>query len=428
MQKLRALFAYVRHRASSDYQQSIVRRTAILCGLVVPGFAANFLVYFFSAQLLPADQFGLFYVALTIGNVLYSGANILNVFLTRHLVRVGEAHGAGAIIPTTLRLERNIAVTGAACSAAVFLALVLAAKQIGVQSPIIIVLVVLDTYTAYVTDLGRVLLQSLRRTFWLGIYTIAWMFLRLGLCLAGILMFGTVWGALAGIVLSALVVFAVFHLIILPGARGVPHPEDIELSLLPLVPAAAGYGLLVLVSNLDVLFSYFLLSEADLGVYSASSVFPKAALVVITPLLQMLIPMMIAGGPSKRYLGSVMLRIGGAILALTAAGSIMVWLVSDWVCGSRYGLKLCQPQLLAVLLLSVVPLSLLRTQVVLEFAWGRDLVALWLAVPALAYVPFVWLFPPNMVGLASGFAAFSAAAFVFFVISGFAAERLRARA
>ena len=120
MQTQRNIFAYVRDRAGVGYQRSVVRRTIFLCGLVLPGFAANFFVYFFTAQLLPADEFGLFYVALTVGNVLYSGSNILNAFLTRHLVRIGETAGRDAIAPTALRLELRIIFLGAILSALLF--------------------------------------------------------------------------------------------------------------------------------------------------------------------------------------------------------------------------------------------------------------------------------------------------------------------
>jgi O-antigen/teichoic acid export membrane protein len=425
---LRNILAYARLRASSGYQQSIVRRTIILSSLVIPGFAANFFVYFFTAQLLPADQFGLFYVALTIGNVLFSGSNILNAFLTRHLVRIAETMGREAIVPTTLRLERHIIFIGAILSTLLFLSFLVATNQIGVQSPVIILLIVLDAYTAYVTDLGRVLLQSLRRTLALGLYTTAWMFLRFGLCIAGIVLFHTVWGALSGIVLSAVAVFTVFHLWILRTISRPSDPGPVTLHLLTLVPAATGYGLTVLVSNLDVLFGYFVLGETDLGVYSASSVFPKAALVVITPLLQMLIPAMVGADPSKRSFIVVAARIGGVILALTAAGSTLVWLLSDHLCGSRFGLKLCEPPILGILLVSVVPLALLRTLVIIEFARGRERILLWLIVPAVAYGLFVWNSAPGMNELASGFSIFSIIAFAFFAAVCLLAQASRRRA
>lgn len=421
MEIARNFFAYAKRRASVDYQQSIVRRTAMLCALVMPAFGANFLVYYFSARLLAADDFGIFYVALTVGNVLYSGSNIVNVFLTRQLVYVGEADGQGAIAAATLWIERRVILIGAACSASFFLAFLIATKQIGLQSPLIILLVVLDTYTAYVTDIGRVLLQSIRRTIALGFYTFAWMFLRFALCIGGILLFGTVWGALSGIVLSAVVVFIAFHIWIGRLAPDRLQPTTVPIPILSLLPATLGYGLMVLISNLDVIFSYFILGETDLGIYSGSSVFPKAALVVITPLLQMLIPIMITGRRIKGRLG-IVAKIGGVIFVMTAVGSLMVWLLSDQLCGSRWGLQLCEPPVLNTLLLTVVPLALLRTLVVLEYAWGREMLMMWLAVPAIAFSVVAWFLPPTLSGLANSYAGFSMTAFLFFAVVCLIAE------
>jgi hypothetical protein len=55
-----------------------------------------------------------------------------------------------------------------------FGALLVVAKHVGVSSTLIVLLIVLDTYLAYVADLARVLLQSLRRTMLLGTYTLMW--------------------------------------------------------------------------------------------------------------------------------------------------------------------------------------------------------------------------------------------------------------
>ncbi len=148
---------------------------------------------------------------------------------------------------------------------------------------------------------------------------------------------------------------------------------------------------MVLVSNLDVLFRHASLEKTDLCIYAASSVFAKAALVVVTPLLQMLIPAMIGTDPSKRPFMVVVARIGGVIAALTAIGSGLVWLLSDQLCGSRFGLKICTPSLLTILLISVVPLLLLlRTLAIIEFARGRELLLLWLLFPAIMYSLFLF--------------------------------------
>ena len=54
-----------------------------------------------------------------------------------------------------------------------------------------------------------------------------------------------------------------------------------------------------------------------------------------------------------------------------------------------------------------MPLALLRTLVVIEFARGRELLLLWLVVPAVAFAIGIWAFPAGMSMLAGRFAVFS---------------------
>ena len=246
--------------------------------------------------------------------------------------------------------------------------------------------------------------------------------------IAGIVIFNTVWGALAGIVLSAVLVFAIFHAWIFHTTGSRAEPAPITLPLLTLVPASAGYGLMVLVSNLDVLFGYFVLSQTDLGLYSGSSVFPKAALVVITPLLQMLIPGDGRIGPGeasflvrgcknwRRHIGADRGRIGACLAAFRPAVRQPLWTE-------------------ALRTAAAFDASGFRCSLVLAAHPGCHRICppprlwlLWLAVPAVAYSLFIWVSQPGMDALAIGFAIFSNISFAFFAAVCFVAQISRRRA
>jgi O-antigen/teichoic acid export membrane protein len=389
------------------YQTSIVRRTVILCCCVIPAFAANLLVHYFGAALLSPESFGVFYVANTLGNVLFSGSLILSTLYTRHLVKVAAEAGEDAALARWLGLERAMITWGALAAAGTFVVLVLIGHAIGMRSWMIASLVIVDTYAAYVADFGRTLLQSLRRTLLLGLYTLAWMLARLGFCVAGILAFDTAGGALLGSVGAALAVILGFHLWFARAmpTRGVAVPG--LASLLPLLPLTLGYGILIALSNLDVLASFFLLDESDRGIYSASSVFPKAILVVTMPVLQLLFALMTA----QHVMGQAFRRAAGKssaiVFGLAVMGSAAVWLSAPWSCGDRWGLSLCDRATLEVLLLSVVPLSLLRVLVLLQIARGRDRQVLFLALPVALYLWIAWNSPRGIGVMAEQFSIFS---------------------
>src|SRR5262249_5964862 len=361
----------------------------------------------------------------TTGNILYSGANILNVFFTRHLAQIEQSAGEGSVFSAALALERSVILVGALCSCAVFGALLVVAKYVGVSSTLIVLLIVLDTYLAYVADLARVLLQSLRRTVLLGTYTLMWMVCRLVFCVAGAVIFRTVWAALLGSILSTLIVFLGFYVWMRRSADPSPSAAPARFPVSTLVPTTIGYCLLILLSNLDVVLSYLVLSSEDLGFYSASSVFPKAILVVITPFLQMLFPMMLIIKANAPQFDLTILKIGGVVFLLTSAAAGMIWLFSGWLCGGGWGLQLCQSDPLHMLLLSTLPLVVLRLLVLFQYARGHDLIALWLALPVAAYFFIIANSDRTVEAVARGFTTFSAGACIFFLAVCFLAAHAR---
>ena len=411
------------------YQDSVFRRAAILLALIVPAFAANMLVSYGAAALLAPDQFGIFYVANAISNVLFSGSLVLNMAFTRYLVSAELQGGSGAGFLGLGRLERAVMGWGALGAAAAYGALWTFGHRVGMQSDVIILLVILDVYTAYVADLGRILLQSLRRTVPLGLYTLAWMLLRLALCMVGLLAFRTVWGGFLGIVSSAILVSAVLHVWAAKRARDIQIDVPPVPSLLAMSPIAIGYALTITVSNLDVLAGYFLLDGDDLGVYSASAVFPKAIIVVIMPLLQMLFPITIGEHLSGRQSGMIVAKSAIAILGATMCGILATWAVSGVLCGGTWGINHCQTGILDVLLWSVAPLVLLRSLVLLQFARGRDWLAITLAIPTSGYLVMALNLPSGALALAKGFTVFSFASLAYLglvhIVAAFLGSRRR---
>lgn len=405
-------YGAIRRLALRGYEASIIRRAMILCCFVLPAFGANLLVYYVGAALLSPESFGVFYVANTLGNVLFSGSLILNTLLTRYLVRVAAPGGESAARAAWLGLQRALAGRGLLVAAAAFTILLLLGRAVGIRSSTILLLVVLDIYAAYIADLGRALLQSLRRTVLLGFYTLAWMLARLALCSAGIMLFHSAGGALAGSIASALVVIYGFHLWLARSTHG--RSAAVAAPSLPRVttvlPITLGYGVLIAISNLDVLVSYFLLGAGDLGIYSASSVFPKAILVVTVPVLQLLFALMTAeqaGLAFRRAAGKSAAIV--SVLAVLGIGAI--WLSAPWSCGGGgWGLSLCDGAALKLLLLSVLPLSLLRILVLLQFARGRDRRVLFLALPVALYLWVAWISPRSIMVVATQFTVFAAVA------------------
>lgn len=409
--------------ASRGYSDSVVRQSFVLLCLMGPAFAINLALYYVAARLLSGNSFGLFYIAVTAGNVLYSGSTVLNIFFTRYFVIVIRTSGEAAVYAAWKNIHYLIARWSASGFPASILVLFGIGKWIGVESWSIIVLIVLDAFTAYLIDVDRALLQSLRKTVALGSLTLAWMALRFLLGVAGMALFKTAWAGLFGAILAAALILVVLSAMFSARVRA-----NLQL-VSPLPPPRAllavicGYGSLILVSNLDVLLTYLVLSDSAVGAYSASSVFPKGILVVVTPLLQMLYPTMIRGSKAATpHNMAVLQKCAVVIFLLSGAIGLSVFLFSGVLCGGTWGLRLCQPGPLGYLLISAVCLSVLRVLVFYESAWARDWMSISLLVPAAAYVLIAAMSERSIETVALQFTVFSAVVLLYYCALSLATE------
>lgn len=412
----------LRKLASRGYGNSVVRRTLLLLCLMGPAFATNLLLYYLAAELLAPESFGLFYVAITISNVLYSGSFVLNIFFTRHLTFLVNTASASAAYAARRPIRLLVIRYGALAALACILVLYGLGQELGVQSWPIIILIVLDAYSAYVLDVDRAVLQSLRKTVYLGGLSLTWMLLRFVLGVGGMVLFGTAVGALLGVVLASFVLIACLALLFFAAdaksATVLPPPP----SLRALVPVVLGYASLIVVSNMDVLLSYLLLKDSTLGAYSASSVLPKGILVVVTPLLQMLYPMMVWHDKAPANVRLIVQKSAGTIFLLSSAMALAVFAFSSLLCGGSWGLRLCQPLPLNDLLVATVMLSVLRALVLIQSARGRDWMALSLLLPAGAYLWIAAISNRNVDTVAREFMTFTGALLLYFVVMSLLAD------
>jgi hypothetical protein len=148
-------------------------------------------------------------------------------------------------------------------------------------------------------------------------------------------------------------------------------------------------------------------------------------MVVTLPLVQILFPGMMSSKPSDRGSQNFALKSGMALAIITGGGVVAIWLMSQFLCGGRWGVKLCDPSLLSPMLFSVVPLSLLRVLVLLQFARRRDWLASWLVVPTAVFVFAAGSSHWNAGNLAVAFSIFTGISLIFLFTVHFAAGRLR---
>jgi hypothetical protein len=375
---------------AAPMDRSVLRRGLILVALVLPGYVLNYALLIGATHLLETAAFGIFYTAISTINVLFAPSVILALFVSRHVAQIRASGDTDAAIAAFRGLFRTVAHWGAVCAALALAALALAGSLIGVESLVLIVLIIAATYTAYLADAVRAAFQGLQRFVVLGLMGLSWMAVRFALGILGLVLVARPWAGLTGVLVAGVLACGAFFRLVVRGRAARPESAPaFPVQARKLVQFAASFGLFSALVYLDVLLGYFFLERDALGIYAASSVLPKAIIVLSMPVGQVLFPVLISEESRDRVRPMSVAK--GLVLTLfvSGAGTGLLVALSDLFCSGTYGVKLCDPGLMTLLALSAVPICLLRVFVMLQLAREVDLHPLLLAIPLAAYVAYL---------------------------------------
>jgi hypothetical protein len=401
-------------------ERSVVRRALLLMGFVLPGHVLNYALLVGGTHLLGTVAFGIFYASISIINVLIAPSVILGLFIARHLVQIRAKVGTNAAIDDFRMLFRATARWGAVGAMLGLVSLGLIGSLVGVESVVLIVLIVGTTYAIYLADVVRAGFQGLQWVVLLGVTGFAWMSARFALGMLGFAIVGTPWAGLAGVLVSGVATCALFHYVIVrahvPDAAAAASKSPVRVR--KLAEFSASYGLFAVVMYADVLLGYLLLDRGSLGIYAASSVLPKAIIVLSMPVGQVLFPVLTSEESVGRVSPASVAKGLGLTLCLSGTAASTLLLLSHLFCAGTFAIKLCEPNLMTVLALSAVPICLLRVFVMIQLARGRDLHPLLLALPLAAWVAYLsGLDAYDVHEFARVYVAFAWAALGFYVLA-----------
>ncbi len=350
-------------------QQSVVRRSLWVTAIFIGGHLFHFALLWLANRLLDPGVFGRLYTAMSLLNVLLTPATALSFVLAQHFSRVCAGGGRVAVVAELQVLFRRHFGGGLILVILCSALFILLGSLIGADAFLLLVLVPAVAFSFYLFEMGRAALQGMLA---FAAYSIAWIGWRAGqfvLGLLAILLIGTAWSVLGGM-LAATSLATVLLILLATRRYGANSPMETASAASPppfrvmsAAPFAVQYGLLVLTNNIDVLLAYFVLSKAELGAYAASSFLPKAIVTATLPVSQVMLPVMSqVAGDKLRHVAI------GKSLALCAvlgvAPTAVFWLAGELVCDARFGVRFCSPTLLTILALAAIPLGMLRVLVI----------------------------------------------------------------
>jgi O-antigen/teichoic acid export membrane protein len=374
-------------------RHSIIRRSLILSAFYISGHGFYYLLLLIANAYLDPSGFGRLYTGWAILNVLVAPISIIALLLSGYFAEANSTDGPGLVAKL---LERIAAAVLPRSVAAVILLEVLfyvGGKVVGVDSLALILLLPVLALSFLAVEMVRASLQGMLRFTAYGVSWFLWCAAQCAAGAAGLVSTRSPWGCFAGMLAANLLVLGCLCWGVVERSPGAPvagesGPTIAPYSLRRAMGFCSAFIGCVLFINADIFLAYLILDPTNLGVYTSSSVLPKAIVTATQPVVQIILPVVIsirgAGEDTSRAVTKAIV----AALALGAAAFGVLWAGSDLACGSLHGIRFCNSSLLLLLAAAALPLSVVRTLITADVAHGRY----WLPhLPFVAIVVFAAL-------------------------------------
>jgi O-antigen/teichoic acid export membrane protein len=372
-------------------QHSVIRRSLYIGLFFVAGHAFYYLLVLAANAKLDPVGFGRFYLGWATLNILVAPGAVLTLALSRHFAGIFQQNGATAVGPALRSVAARVLPWALAVVAATEVLLLFGGNAVGADSSVMIVLLPLTALTSVMVDTARAVFQGALRFVWFGASWLTWCFGQFVFGAAALLLIGAPWAVFLGMlaancVMLLCLVAVVWRMSVEAASQELSSPPQQDFavqSLRHMLPFCTALGAFVVLSNADVLVAYLKLTGAELGIYAASAVLPKAIVTATQPVVQVILPVATNFRGDSLRIREALLKAIGTTFALATLGAIALWLVSGEACGGNFGIKFCDPALLLVLASAAVAASVIRTAIIADVLGGRHWRPL-LSIPALA--------------------------------------------
>ena len=361
------------NRGDTRRRHSIVIRSSGVTLVFVLAHGLGYVMMLAANYLLDAAAFGVFYTAWVALTVLMAPATAILMVLGRVLADAAVTLGRAAVARLTLQLLRRCLWWGVPAALCVGLVLVGIGALAGSDSWRILLLIPLTTLVLIVVEVLRTSFQALLLFGWSSALLVASQTAQLALGLPAMAITRRVWPSFLGVLVAAALACGSFVPWFVREARrdrGTAH-QRLPLSLGRETRLVASYSLFVLITNMDILVGYGLLSRGALSVYAASALLPKAIVLATLPVAQIVLPVIVeqnADGRPTRHAGLTALAL---VLAMGASASAVLWLILPVMQTTPLAVRGLDIGATRVLALGAVGLGAARVLVVAEIALGR---------------------------------------------------------
>lgn len=386
-------------------QNSVIRQSILLLFIVVPAYFVNFLFLIVSQRILGLHEFGIFYTAVTLVNILVGPAVILNLFFSRRITIGLSLHGLEGAIWEFRLFVQYVLRRGSIVGLIVLIIMGALGYYLRVESTILVLLICVTAYGIYLAETTRAAFQGVKRFIALGIVTLSWMVLRFVFGILGLVIVGSAWAGLFGICLAALAVFfSIYYIIAKPSQnRLLAVPDRDAQELKRIVFFCSSYGLFIVLMYLDIITAYIGLSRPELGMYSGACILGKSIILITNPIAQVFFPIMVEQNTNKGIEAVAVFKTFAITLLISSLPVSVILVFADFIGSAILGLGKYNVSLIRAVAMSAIPLCLLRILVLLQLSRGFDKHALFLFPICLLQIIVLYSYRNNVVQFAWAF-------------------------
>jgi O-antigen/teichoic acid export membrane protein len=358
-------------------RHSIIRRSLLLTAFFIAGHGFYYLLLLIANAMLDPAGFGRLYTGWAILNVLVAPISIIALLLSGYFAEANSTKGPAFVAELLERVAATAVPWSVATVVVLEVVFYVGGRLIGVDSLALILVLPLTAISFLGVEIVRASLQGMLRFFAYGVSWLVWCVAQCAVGALGLLLTRSPWGCFAGMLVANLLTLGgLCWAVVLRRPSAAPitagdGPAIASYSLRRAIGFCSAFVGFVLFNNADIFLAYLILDPSSLGTYTASSVLPKAIVTATQPVVQIILPVVIAiqgeGQDTSR-------AVTKAIIAALALGTVafgVLWAGSDLACGSAHGIRFCSSPLLLLLAAAAVPLSVIRTLITADVAHGR---------------------------------------------------------
>ena len=399
-------------------RDSIIRRSLSVFLITVPALFFQYFLLVYASNALSIEAFGIFYLAISLLGILFAPVPLVSLFFARSIAIVFQRDGLGAAAGAVLHLLRKVLRYGAWLNAALLAAMLIFALISHSKLYLVFVMIAAANLGNYVMEVVRSGLMAVQRFYHMAALNFCFLGSRFLLAALGIWALGNVTGGMIGVAVAVIPAPLLFLRFFIKADDGRPAPALPHLKTM--VPFLGSTTLVAVIMYMDIIVAYLFLTQAQLGVYSSSSILPKAMPAVLMPVIQILFPLLIGHLDqvgSERQVRLKIIKSLGLTTGAALIGAIMLYLISRYLdsSGRLLGIAQSSRELVGILGFSMIFPCALRVLVYAKLALGDDRSPLLIVFFILGFVVWAAATGPDSVELSRGYFWFSAGVFVFYL-------------